>query len=111
MTVEAPSAPPPRPHRHSFAARKRAWQLWLNNKLGLDELPVIRKLVWTILGSTVLLLGILMIVLPGPAIIFIPLGLTLLAGEFAWARRVVRRGRVFVGRRMKPKKVAPSPRA
>ena len=100
MTVEAP----PRPHRHSFAARKRAWQQRLNAKLGLDKLPVVRKVVWSVLGMTVLLLGVAMIILPGPAIIFIPLGLAILGSEYAWARRVIRRGRVFVGRKIKPKK-------
>jgi tellurite resistance protein TerC len=39
-----------------------------------------------------------MILLPGPAFIVIPIGLGILATEFVWARRVVRRGRVFVGR-------------
>jgi uncharacterized protein (TIGR02611 family) len=40
-----------------------------------------------VIGSTVLLLGIIMIVGPGPAIVVIPLGLTILATEFLWARR------------------------
>ncbi|MFN2507884.1 MAG: PGPGW domain-containing protein [Chthoniobacterales bacterium] len=93
-------------HRHSFAVRKRAWQQRLNAKLGLDKMPVVRKVVYSVLGLTVLLLGLLMIVLPGPAIIFIPLGLAILASEYAWARRVVRRGRVFVGRKIRPKRAA-----
>jgi uncharacterized protein (TIGR02611 family) len=40
-----------------------------------------------IAGSTVLLLGILLLVLPGPAFIVIPAGLAILAVEFAWAKR------------------------
>ena len=32
-------------------------------------------------------LGIAMIVLPGPAVIVIPIGLAILATEYAWARR------------------------
>jgi tellurite resistance protein TerC len=36
---------------------------------------------------TVLLIGIAMIVLPGPAIVVIPIGLAILATEYAWARR------------------------
>lgn len=39
-------------------------------------------------GSIVLLLGVLMIVLPGPAIVLIPLGLGILALEFPWARKL-----------------------
>ncbi|MBK6910208.1 MAG: PGPGW domain-containing protein [bacterium] len=45
------------------------------------------KLVRTILGFSVLLVGILMIALPGPAVVVIPLGLAILATEYAWARR------------------------
>ena len=45
----------------------------------------IRKLVIGIIGGTVLLIGIALIVLPGPAFIVIPIGLAILATEFAWA--------------------------
>jgi tellurite resistance protein TerC len=50
-----------------------------------------RKVVVAVVGSTVLLLGIAMIVLPGPAVLVIPLGLGVLAIEFAWARRWLHR--------------------
>jgi tellurite resistance protein TerC len=50
-----------------------------------------RKIVVAVLGSTILALGIALIVLPGPAVIVIPLGLTILATEFLWARRLLRR--------------------
>ena len=88
---------------HTFAARKRAWQQRLNERLGLDRMPVIRKVVYSVVGVTVVLIGVVMIVLPGPAVVVIPLGLAILASEYAWARRVIRRGRVFVGRVRKPK--------
>ena len=91
-------------HEHPIAARKRAWQQRLNEKFGLDRMPVIRKLVYSVIGITILLIGIVMIVLPGPAFIVIPLGLAVLASEYAWARRIIRRGRVFVGRRVGKKK-------
>ena len=94
-----------RHHHHPFAARKRAWQRRLNERLGLDRMPVIRKLIYSMIGITVLLIGIAMIVLPGPAFIVIPIGLTILASEYAWARRIIRRGRVFVGRRIKSRKI------
>lgn len=96
MSVEAPHSP----HHHSFAARKRAWQQRVNTRFGLDERPRVRKFVYSVLGITVLLIGVAMIVLPGPAIIVIPLGLAILGSEYAWARRVVRRGSVFVGRKI-----------
>lgn len=50
-----------------------------------------RRLGILIVGGTALLLGIIMIVTPGPAIVFIPLGLAILGLEFAWARSWLRR--------------------
>ena len=46
-----------------------------------------KRLVILIFGLSVLLVGIAMVVLPGPAFIVIPAGLSILAIEFAWARR------------------------
>ena len=60
--------------------------------------PFIRKVVVGVIGTTVLLLGVVLIVLPGPAIIVIPVGLGILASEFIWARRVIKRGRILVKR-------------
>jgi len=45
-----------------------------------------RRIAVTVVGFTVLAVGIAMIVLPGPAIVVIPLGLGILGLEFAWAR-------------------------
>ena len=50
-----------------------------------------RRIVVSIVGGTVLLVGVAMIVLPGPATLVIPTGLAILAIEFAWARRWLRR--------------------
>lgn len=50
-----------------------------------------RRIVVAIVGGTVLLVGVAMIVLPGPATLVIPAGLAILAIEFAWARRWLRR--------------------
>lgn len=76
--------------------KEMSWRQKLNRKFHLDRMPVVRKVVYSVIGLTLLLLGIAMVVLPGPAIIFIPLGLAILASEYAWARRIMRRGRVFV---------------
>lgn len=46
-----------------------------------------KRIVIAIIGSTVLLVGVIMLVTPGPAFVVIPLGLGILAVEFAWARR------------------------
>lgn len=45
-----------------------------------------RRIVIALVGGTVLLLGIAMLVLPGPAMVVIPVGLAILGIEFAWAR-------------------------
>jgi len=50
-----------------------------------------RRIVILITGITVLLVGIVMIVTPGPAIIVIPVGLAILATEFIWAKRLLQR--------------------
>ncbi len=53
-----------------------------------------RRVVILLVGSSVLLIGIVMIVLPGPAILVIPLGLFILSLEFALARLWLRKFRV-----------------
>lgn len=66
-------------------------------RAGLDLVPpTVRKIVIAVIGTTILLIGIALIVLPGPAFIVIPIGLSILASEFIWARRVIKRGRIFV---------------
>lgn len=49
-----------------------------------------RRIVILIVGMTVLLIGVAMIILPGPALVVIPVGLAILATEYAWARRWLR---------------------
>jgi uncharacterized protein (TIGR02611 family) len=49
----------------------------------------VRRLIVLVIGSTILLVGLALLVLPGPAFIVIPIGLALLATEFAWARRLL----------------------
>jgi tellurite resistance protein TerC len=46
-----------------------------------------RRVVVAVLGGSVLLVGLALVVLPGPAFIVIPIGLAILATEFVWARR------------------------
>jgi uncharacterized protein (TIGR02611 family) len=48
-----------------------------------------KRLIVMVVGFTVLLIGIAMILLPGPAFIMIPLGLGILATEFVWARTLL----------------------
>jgi uncharacterized protein (TIGR02611 family) len=48
-----------------------------------------RKVGVAIAGGCVLVVGVALIFLPGPAIVVIPLGLALLATEFRWAGRLL----------------------
>lgn len=48
----------------------------------------VKRVAVTVLGFTVLLIGVAMLVLPGPAFVIIPVGLGILATEFIWARRL-----------------------
>ncbi len=50
-----------------------------------------RRIVIAVVGGTLVLIGIAMLVLPGPAIIVIPTGLAILGLEFAWARHWLRK--------------------
>jgi uncharacterized protein (TIGR02611 family) len=44
---------------------------------------------FAIIGATVTLAGVAMLVTPGPAFVVIPIGLAMLALEFAWAERLL----------------------
>ena len=49
-----------------------------------------RKILVLVAGITIVIIGIAMMVLPGPATVVIPLGLALLGTEFVWARRLLK---------------------
>jgi len=49
-----------------------------------------RTVVVTLVGGTVVLIGVVMLVFPGPAFVVIPIGLAILGLEWAWARRLLR---------------------
>ncbi len=85
-------------------------------QLAITTYKQARRAIILILGSSVLLLGVAFIVLPGPAVVVIPVGLSILAVEFAWARRWLRQiklkiesgeeivGKFFIrGRRREPR--------
>jgi uncharacterized protein (TIGR02611 family) len=78
------------------------WLSRIKAAVRFKDLPAplrkLKKLIVGVIGVTVLLIGVAMVVLPGPAFIVIPLGLGILATEFAWARRAVRRARVMIAK-------------
>ena len=61
-------------------------------------LRMAKRIVVAIIGGTVTLLGIALIVLPGPAFIVIPIGLSILATEFLWAKRWLQKIRRMAAR-------------
>jgi len=73
-----------------------------------------RRIAIAIMGTTVVLLGVAMLVLPGPGILTIILGLMLLGVEFAFARRWVERvkkktGQAVVYARSRARRSGPPP--
>jgi tellurite resistance protein TerC len=67
---------------------KRLFSGW-----NLDNIKVVRRVIVSVVGATVVLIGIALLVLPGPAFVVIPVGLAILATEYAWARRWLRKVR------------------
>ena len=55
-----------------------------------------RRIVIGVVGSTVVILGLLMFIGPGPGLIVFPLGLAILGLEFAWARLWLRKLRRLI---------------
>lgn len=54
---------------------------------------VARRVVIAVIGGTIVLLGVAMLVLPGPGLLTIIGGLAILGLEFAFARRWLKRAR------------------
>jgi uncharacterized protein (TIGR02611 family) len=81
--------------------------IWIKRLLShwnLENIKIVRRIIVSVVGATVLLIGIALLVLPGPAFIVIPIGLAILATEYAWARHWLRKVRqiasgVISGRR------------
>ena len=57
-----------------------------------------KKFFIALMGGTVVLIGVAMLVLPGPGLLVIAGGLAILATEFIWARRALRRAKGAVAR-------------
>jgi uncharacterized protein (TIGR02611 family) len=65
-------------------------------KLGwIPNIKWLRRILVGIIGFTVLLIGVAMIVLPGPAVVVIPLGLAILATEFVWAESLLKKAKSY----------------
>ncbi len=56
-------------------------------------MPLLKRFAVTILGAGLLVLGAAMMVLPGPGILVVVAGLAVLATEYVWAQRLLKRAR------------------
>jgi uncharacterized protein (TIGR02611 family) len=77
------------------------WRRWFSPQFYASQpkhgsARLAKRLFVSVLGFSVIIVGILMIVTPGPAIVVIPAGLAILAVEFAWARRWLRRLKAYL---------------
>ena len=57
-----------------------------------------KKFFIALMGGTVVLIGVAMLVLPGPGLLVIAGGLAILATEFIWARRAMRHAKGAVAK-------------
>lgn len=62
----------------------------------IKSLKQAKRFVIAVVGFTVLLIGAVMIILPGPALVVVPAGLVILATEFVWARRLLTKAREWL---------------
>jgi len=81
------------PIRNEQSIVSTSWMKRLSGVWSAENIKVARRVIVSVIGATVLLIGIALLVLPGPAFIVIPLGLAILATEYAWARRWLKRVR------------------
>ena len=70
-----------------------SWMKRISNLWSTENIKIVRRVIVSVIGATVLLIGVVLLVLPGPAFIVIPVGLAILATEYAWARRWLKRVR------------------
>lgn len=57
---------------------------------------MLRKLIVTIIGSVITLLGVALIILPGPAWLLLPIGLAILSLEYEWARKWLKKSQSYM---------------
>ena len=73
------------------------WIRRIRSIWNLENIKIVRRIIVSVVGATVLLIGIALLVLPGPAFIVIPIGLAILATEYAWARHWLKKARRIAG--------------
>jgi uncharacterized protein (TIGR02611 family) len=71
---------PPKHHRPAILDRIE------DRREGYENLALPLRILILLVGGTLLVGGVAMLVLPGPAFLVIPIGLAILSLEFAWAQ-------------------------
>src|SRR3954447_3101571 len=66
------------------------------------------RAMFVLLGAVVLVAGVAMLALPGPAFVVIPVGLAILSLEFEWAERLLARA-LIAGARARERAAASTP--
>ena len=79
--------------RNQQSINSPLWTKGLSRLLKSENIKIVKRVMVSVVGATVLLIGIALLVLPGPAFVVIPVGLAILATEYAWARRWLRKAR------------------
>lgn len=103
LVSSVPPAAPPEPERPSRPPLVPSLSLAIRLAIWL------RKGVIFVLGLSVLVVGVVMLVTPGPAFVVIPAGLAILATEFYWARRLLQDVRRRIEDRVRQTLGGPTP--
>ncbi len=59
---------------------------------------MLRKTLITLIGGALTLLGMVLIIMPGPAWLLLPIGLAVLSLEYHWAKRWLKKSQVYMTR-------------
>ncbi len=90
MATQPAEKPPPAEGSPPAEKPSLVHRLHSQRERHLQRSKPVRAL-WVIAGFTILVGGVAMLVLPGPAFVVIPVGLAILSLEFAWAEGLLQR--------------------
>lgn len=82
----------------ALAAGRRHGKAFKSMGPWVRTLRPVKRVVAAVVGGALTLVGIALIVLPGPAFIVIPIGLAILATEFDWAKDLLKKARKVASR-------------
>jgi Ca2+-transporting ATPase len=81
-------------------SRITLWSTTGNGEFSLmHNVPLLRRALIGVVGFTVVVIGVALLVLPGPGLVLIALGLAILATEFVWAQALLKKARETIARK------------